>query len=248
MTYLKFYSEERKEFEAQAKTTIADKNVSKFAHKIARHFKVKLSHITLRCYSGSGSASRVYDSIRLSHNPSVLLIIHEIGHIYTRQKLGEQKHNKKLMGFIRRAVHYAEKNQYWSLTQTETEKQLEKTERKQKETNKKSLRAFTKCGLCGFVSDWNLSEGYKNYSAIHWAKERYALNTVHEVTCYRCKLRSSQTVIEISYMTRTEKSEFLEKHNSLSVFPLAVSPVSERSLVLYERRTEIKLYAIPLGA
>lgn len=122
MTYLKFYGNEKEKFPNQNKTHIPDKNVSKFAQKIARHFKVNLSQITLRCYSGSGSASRMYNTIRLSHNPTVLLIVHEIGHLYTKQYLREQKHNKNLMLFIKRACKYAEKMEYWSLETTKYER------------------------------------------------------------------------------------------------------------------------------
>jgi len=115
MTYLKFYRNEKEKFPNQNKTHIPDKNVSKFAQKIARHFKVSLRAIRLRGYRGSAIAHCGICEIGLSHNPTVLLIIHEIGHLYTWQKLNEAKHNKNLMLFIKRACRYAEKMGYWSL-------------------------------------------------------------------------------------------------------------------------------------
>jgi hypothetical protein len=225
MPYLKFYAKESKLFPEAEKTIIPDKNISLFAHKITRHFKIEIGTITIRGFGG-GSASYWRGKIRLPHNSTALLIIHEIGHIYVYQKLGEHGHTKKLMSFIRRAVRFAEKNNYWNIQQTETEKQIEAQQKKEKLDHKRELRAFTKCDLCGFVSDWSLSQAYNN-GHIGFGKLNYAKDSKHDTTCYRCKNRTKQTVIELSYMTKAEKNEFLEKHKSFPTFPLMIFPVSE---------------------
>jgi len=234
MTYLKFYGNEKEKFPNQNKTHIPDKNVSKFAQKIARHFKVSLRAIRLRGYRGSAIAHCGICEIGLSHNPTVLLIIHEIGHLFTYQKLNEAKHNKNLMLFIKRACRYAEKMGYWSLEASETEK----FERKKP----KQFLVYSKCPNCGFVNDWVMPKEHRAFYKTH-----YAVNTVHDMTCSQCRVRTKHTITQQKLITFENRlAEQLERRRNFSNYALMIIPETEKALAIPETKA-ITVYKIPLG-
>jgi len=219
MTYLKFYQDEHKEFETEFKFKVSNEHAKKIVRKLSLHFEFRVNSI--RFYGNRQSGTAYPYAIRLSNNPNISLICHECAHLYNRQKTGDWGHNKKLMKTIRKFVRYSCKKGYWlnkTLTQNglasaiETAKEeirQKEIERQQKEDDKKSLIAFTKCGLCGFVMNWNLSACY-NKGFIKWSKTCYAIDSDHEVTCVNCHIRSSQKVIDLKYSTKKEILEFTE--------------------------------------
>jgi hypothetical protein len=111
------------------------------------------------------------------------------------------------MQFIAKAVKFAEKNNYWNMQQTETEKQ----QLKEKKLNKTNLVAFTKCGICNYVTTWHLSHVVGGNVA--WLKQNYAINTVHNVSCPNCGIRNLHKVIEQKYLTNLEALELMSKLN-----------------------------------
>jgi hypothetical protein len=239
MTYLKFYRLEREKFPEQSEIRIPDRNVSKFTRKLTNHFDIKLDTLKLRGFNGSGIAYTGENRIGLSHNPTVLLIVHELGHLYTKQKLGEHKHNKNLMRFVGQAVRYSSKKKYWNLEASQSENFDSEREKRK---GLFYLVSFSKCPVCDFVMTWNLPAKNRTFYKAH-----YAVNTVHDMTCSRCKNRTKQTIIEQRKVSMGERQEQLrEIIDQYSNRSLVVVPVSERSLMVQVRATDIKLYAIPL--
>jgi len=109
---LKFYLVERQEFPEAFKSQVIDSEVKKIVSKLARHFKI--GNPRVRFYGNRQSGSSGWD-IRLSHNPNLGLICHELAH----QK--HRGHNKKLMSLIGRMVKYCTKKQ-WNIMKPQVSK------------------------------------------------------------------------------------------------------------------------------
>lgn len=99
-------------FGTEAYIKYNDSEALKITNKLARHFKISLGE--MRFYgNGGGCAYYTRSSIRLPHNPSLLLIIEELAHLYNVQKYRNGHHTKKLMKTIGKMVKYAKKKNYW---------------------------------------------------------------------------------------------------------------------------------------
>lgn len=109
---LAFYQKEYQLFPEAYSTKVSDKNAIKIVQKLLKHFgKKRMSKtIHVRFWGNRQSGSSSWNEIRLSHNPSVGLICHEVGHKFV------SRHSKKLMRFMKKAIRYCNKMNYWEMT------------------------------------------------------------------------------------------------------------------------------------
>jgi len=103
---LSFYHNERITFKDAFELKLSDEEAKKFVKKLTRHFKLNCQSIRFYGNSGSGMCTWRGD-LRLSHNPSVGLVCHEIAH------LAHRRHDKKLMRWIKKLCNYSKKMKYW---------------------------------------------------------------------------------------------------------------------------------------
>lgn len=113
MPWLKFYEKERQQYPEAFTHKVSDEGAKIIVKKLKRHFKI-IRLYGLRFYGNSGSGSAYPNGyIRLSHNPSVGMICHEVAHLFNKRKYGNWNHNKKLMRTIKRMVNYCKRKNYW---------------------------------------------------------------------------------------------------------------------------------------
>lgn len=91
-----------------------DSEAERITNKIARHFK--LGKFRVYFYGNSGSA-RIwsYGKMRLSHNPSLATICHELCHplCYKRYKKRIRHGTKKWNYQLNRLIEYCRKKNFW---------------------------------------------------------------------------------------------------------------------------------------
>jgi len=114
---LAFYLKEQQTFPEAYRTKVSDVGARIIVSKLLQHFHgLKLAHqkrwellgkVHLRFWGNGQSGSAGRRQIRLSHNPSIGIICHEVAHVRIR------KHNKKLMRLIKKMVNYCKKKNYW---------------------------------------------------------------------------------------------------------------------------------------
>lgn len=112
MANLKYYEKERERFKTESELRFTDSDSLKITKKLARHFKFRVSEIRFWGNRGKGQARNI-SQIRLSHSPSLLLIAHELGHLFNKQKLGNWRHSKRLTKTVSRFLVYCRKKAYW---------------------------------------------------------------------------------------------------------------------------------------
>ena len=105
--HLAFYQKERQLFPKAFETKVTDHEAVLLVRKLLRHFGRKglASCEIIRFYGNRQSGSAGW-RLRLSHNPSIGLICHEVAHRF------EHNHNKKMMRWIQRMIHYCEKKRW----------------------------------------------------------------------------------------------------------------------------------------
>jgi len=126
MGQLKFYEKEKEMFPQSYSIHVTNEEARKIVKKLLRHFKIGSTwyrkHFVIKFYGtktgGGASTSSFQDfDIRLPHNPSIGMIIHEVAHKYMQRKIGREKgeksHTKKLMTIITKMQRYARKKNYW---------------------------------------------------------------------------------------------------------------------------------------
>jgi len=111
---LKFYEKEREIFKEEFNTFLSDEEAVVIISKLARHFK--LWRITntivpayrIKFYGTKQRASVGYNDrvIRIPHNPSLGLIIHELAHIVHGKKYDKWSHDKKLLKIMEKMLNY----------------------------------------------------------------------------------------------------------------------------------------------
>lgn len=104
----RFYSFEHKAFWAEWQTHLTDIEAKRFTRKIAQHFKHKPITLKFHGKRKSGVADLGKDRIRIRHNPSVLLLAHEIAHILT-----DSGHTKRALIMLDKIITYARRKNYW---------------------------------------------------------------------------------------------------------------------------------------
>ena len=120
MARLKFYENERimldkLGFKPRNNRITEKKHILLVIKKLCKHFKFDLPDVRFYGNSDSGSAKVKSRVIRLDHNPSYQVVIHELAHIYNHDNDldGEKCHTKKLMKTIKKFAKYIMKKQYW---------------------------------------------------------------------------------------------------------------------------------------
>jgi len=115
MTYLKFYQKENDAFKTEYNIHLEDKQAIKIAKKISRHFKFTVNEIKIYGKKSHGYAWFRLNKIKIPHNTSLSLLIHELAHLYEYQKHNNERHNKQLMKTIQKFIKYCRKKNYWLL-------------------------------------------------------------------------------------------------------------------------------------
>jgi hypothetical protein len=108
----KYYFEEYQRFSVEKQIKIEDHTAELIARKIVRHFKFTLNKVKFYG-NGGGHASYWHDSVTLPHNPSVVMIAHELAHLHNKEKYNNGKHNKRLAATVKRFIAYGHKMKYW---------------------------------------------------------------------------------------------------------------------------------------
>lgn len=106
MTYLKFYDVEKERFSTANCVTLEFPIAKKIVKKLTRHFKVEFTGVRPQPTRWVGHAHS-NKSISLPKESTLLLICHEVAHLYNKQYFGDWSHCKKLMRTIKRIVYYA---------------------------------------------------------------------------------------------------------------------------------------------
>ena len=97
---------------------LSSKNAQLVVKKLVRHFKLFAYNFSHRKYPkiifspymrGGGICYPSNWIIKLSNNPSLAVVVHEVGHLKVR------KHTKKLLKLIGKMLNYCAKNNYWGM-------------------------------------------------------------------------------------------------------------------------------------
>lgn len=119
-----YYEEEEALFREAYDFKVNDADVSLIVKKICRHFKSPTPSIKLRGNRQGGEACEKTNRIKLSHKPSMGLIIHETAHIIRYNGVlkeifknvsnkGTNHHGTIFQATIVRIHEWAKKNNYW---------------------------------------------------------------------------------------------------------------------------------------
>lgn len=104
---LAFYYKEKQEYPIAYNTKLEDAEVEKLVRKLFRHFyKLKADRCMKVRFYGNRQGGSFGWGIRLSHNPSIGLICHEVAHWKFK------RHNKRMLKFIGRLINYCRKKGY----------------------------------------------------------------------------------------------------------------------------------------
>ena len=113
------YHEEDEVYSEYYNRKISDSDAEYIANKLGRHFKLGSVYVYFYGYCGSGRAYRFGRRLRLSHNPSIGLICHEVNHflcwkIQSMKNLSRIRHGtKKWNRQLQRLLKYCKKKNFW---------------------------------------------------------------------------------------------------------------------------------------
>ena len=129
MPSLKYYREERAEFEEAYNLKLSDAQAETIVRKLCHHFMKKRASIVgkalrnpkIRFYGNNQSGNAYFGwnvEIRLSHEPSLGIVCHEVGHVverYNRKPAVKRTHfhTKKLRRIVGKLIQYAMKKGLW---------------------------------------------------------------------------------------------------------------------------------------
>jgi hypothetical protein len=229
MTAYRFYQQEQERFKEYADIHVADDDVKNFAYKLLRHFKISARPtIKIREQRGAYAHWGYNCAISLPHNPSVLLIVHEVAHYKVK------KHTKKMSTFIARELHYAEKKNYFNMRIIKQDEykqmQTEKHEaEKQRSVAAKRLTVFYECLSCKYVEHLNLTDAYRGHMT--WAKEYYKVgNILKNWHCNGCGKTVDKQSVALIRMTREESKAYEATLNAHYKYPLVCIIIQTRAI------------------
>jgi len=104
---LTFYKNEHHIFNEAFNLKLSDAEAVEIVKKLTRHFKLKFGSVRFYGAKQSGRCGWWTAELRLSHNPSLGLVCHEVAH------LAERRHCKKLMKVMGKLIKYCEKMNCW---------------------------------------------------------------------------------------------------------------------------------------
>ena len=112
---LKFYSKEEKCFHSEHYTYLNDIETKRVVRKMCQHYKFTVDILKFNAHKGHGFSLYEEKKIRVCHNPSYALVIHELAHQYDQQilKRPHSRHDKQLMHVITKFHKYCAKKNYW---------------------------------------------------------------------------------------------------------------------------------------
>jgi len=132
MPYLKYYSKEQEQLQEAYSLKVSDEDAKVIVKKLLRHFIKPRFQCNIRFFGNcqSGGAYNNGD-IRLSHEPSLGLVCHEVAHqvltwnqrqkrrVYVQTASGWKKpqkprhHSKKLLRTVQKLYAYVKKHGFW---------------------------------------------------------------------------------------------------------------------------------------
>jgi len=130
MASLNYYADERKLYKEAYGLNVDDKKAVKVMRKLCNHYDVPEPCVRFWGYNDSGSAGS--RSIRLSHNPSIGLIMHEFAHyakyaivkvegLTAMENQGTTHHGTKFQACLNFVNIYAKSKGYWREMVTKSE-------------------------------------------------------------------------------------------------------------------------------
>jgi len=107
------YHEERSCLE-EFKITVSNVRAEMIVKKLSRHFKLSIRHVYFHGRRDSGTADKFGRRIRLSQNPSIGLICHEVNHFLCWKKFSNVRHGtRRWCRQLQIILNYAKKKNYW---------------------------------------------------------------------------------------------------------------------------------------
>jgi hypothetical protein len=111
-----WHDKEIEQYQEEHKKKVSDEDAEFIVKKIARHFKLGNYSIRFHGYYDSGQIQYGWNKeVRLSHNPSFALIMHELNHPLCHKRYKKQiAHGcRKWQYQLRRIVDYCKKKNFW---------------------------------------------------------------------------------------------------------------------------------------
>jgi hypothetical protein len=109
-----FYDIENETFAAQRQISLLPASAAFIAKKLARHFKFFVRRIIVRKlkrYLGMADLKRC--TVTIPPKTNLLVLVHELAHLWQAQLTGRTRHSRKLLVYMRRMFRYCEKMKYW---------------------------------------------------------------------------------------------------------------------------------------
>lgn len=121
---LAYYSREREQLQEAYALKVSDDEAEVIVKKLCKHFMKgkgivgrSLREPDITFFGNRDSGRTNWRRIRLSHNPSLGLICHEVGHNVAKYnqtiKDGEKYHTKKLLRVVAKLYTYTLKHGFW---------------------------------------------------------------------------------------------------------------------------------------
>ena len=115
---VKYYDRENEQLDQMGfnrKLKLSEKAAVSITRKLSRHFKFPEPEIYFYGNLNSGYASQYENRIKVAHEPTLGVLIHELAHRFTIEKglVNEKFHTKKLMRVVKRFAKYIMKKNYW---------------------------------------------------------------------------------------------------------------------------------------
>ena len=111
---------ERNHWEKENDMKVSNKEAEMVVKKLSKHFKLSIRYVEFYGFRDSGMASSWSGRIRLSNNPSVHVICHEVCHFLCWKKVRQgkfKKHpqhgSKKWLTQLKVVHNYVIKHNYW---------------------------------------------------------------------------------------------------------------------------------------
>ncbi len=116
MSFIQAYLEEDQRYRNLREEKVSEKHAEIIAKKVSRHYKLGVKSVKFFGNVDSGHAWKFYDMIKISHNPSLLVVAHELNHFLIWKKYPNRHVNhgsKKWQRCLQRIIDYCEKKNWW---------------------------------------------------------------------------------------------------------------------------------------
>jgi hypothetical protein len=116
MTFKLAYIEEDNKYRNLREEKVSSKQAQIIVKKVSRHFKLESKAVEFRGAVDCGHAYKLWGTIKVSWNPSLLVIAHELNHFLVWKKYPKKKVNhgsKKWHRCLKRIIDYCERKNWW---------------------------------------------------------------------------------------------------------------------------------------